>query len=128
MFEEEGTGSMTLWVLCSHGEKKSHSIDFNGTAFSKPRHCPGGREATPEDLIEALGGFVVPAAEGRNEEPYELGWCAEHQDVARRWPDGSWGCWWESIVEADGHHQPSDFRPLAEAFLTPALDQEAPNG
>ena len=123
--KEEGTGSMTFWVMCEHGEKGSHRTPGDPPIDPGIR-CPGGREASIEDVIEALGAFVVPAAEGRNEEPYELGWCAEHQDVARRWPDGSWGCWWESIVEADGHHQPSDFRPLAEAFLTPALDQEAP--
>ena len=59
MIEEEGTGSMTLWVLCEHGEKgphpmKSGSIDLRW-------FCPGGREASIEDLKEALRaqGFQV---------------------------------------------------------------------
>lgn len=52
---EEGTGSMTLWVLCDeHGEKGPHS-----TINQWVKGCPGGRLATREDLIEALGDALV---------------------------------------------------------------------
>ena len=51
MSEEEGTGSMTLWVLCSHGEKGPHDFDNQWQGVSD---CPGGRPATSEDAARFL--------------------------------------------------------------------------
>lgn len=54
----------------------------------------------PEHLVIDSDGFI-----------YELGWCAKHDDAAKRYegdaPDYS--CWWENIAEASGHHDPRDF-------------------
>ena len=32
-----------------------------------------------------------------------VGWCNEHDEPAKRWEDGSWGCWWELVVETNEH-------------------------
>lgn len=40
---------------------------------------------------------------------YEIGWCRRHNDLAKRYEDGSWGCWWECVVEHQGDHAESDF-------------------
>ena len=89
---------MTLWVLCEHGSKgphpmKSGSIDLRWS-------CPGGREATIEDVKEALGGqrawlcvsTFAPRCDEDAPDPMGLG--------------GHDSCGW--------------------FILTPALDQEAP--
>lgn len=31
------------------------------------------------------------------------GWCTQHDEPARVWEDGSWGCWWETTVESIEH-------------------------
>ena len=49
-------------------------------------------------------------------DPIEVGYCAKHLDLAKRYSDGSWACWWECTVEASGDHQDRDFIPL-EALL-----------
>ena len=56
---EEGTGSMTLWVECEHGELVEHDVRDPAGFLVEPWRCPGGRQATPEDVIEALGGEKV---------------------------------------------------------------------
>lgn len=47
---------------------------------------------------------------------WEIGWCTKHQDLARRFSDGSQSCWWEAIVEANGYHDDGDFMPLLEVL------------
>ena len=50
---------MTLWVLCEeHGEKDPHRTPGDPPIDPGIR-CPGGRQATAEDVIEALGDAVV---------------------------------------------------------------------
>ena len=49
-------------------------------------------------------------------DPIEVGYCAKHLDLAKRYRDGSWACWWECTVEADGGHQDRDFIPLEAAL------------
>lgn len=59
---------MNLFVLCEHGHYERHSfwnIADNWTGPNAEHYhppivtCPGGRQATHEDLIEALGGEKV---------------------------------------------------------------------
>lgn len=45
---------------------------------------------------------------------FEVGICKKHMDLAKRYDDGSWGCWWECTVESDGEHDDSDFIPMAQ--------------
>jgi len=67
-------------------------------------------EAHREDAQTAARGiFMGP-------DGFEVGWCVKHDDLARRWHDGSWGCWWELSVEASGGHSDSDFVPLLDAW------------
>ena len=101
MAEEEGTGGMTLWVLCEHGEKGPHRTPGDPPIDPGIR-CPGGRQATPEDLIEALGGEKV-------------WWCITHRDTAT----------YCELDDSQGMYPPSTDHQIVEAFiLTPALDQE----
>ena len=53
-----------------------------------------------ESIVSAFDGTLV-----------ESGWCKAHQYPAERYSDGGIACWWESIVEADGYHEPDDFMP-----------------
>ena len=53
---------MTLWVLCEHNKLEPHVTGWVPLPRSGIREaivCLGGRQATPEDLIEALGGEKV---------------------------------------------------------------------
>ena len=62
-----------------------------------------------KDIEAAARAYLDLIENGIQRDGYLVGWCAKHDDLARRWPDGSWGCWWECTVESSGHHDESDF-------------------
>ena len=52
---------------------------------------------------------------GSDGDPIEIGYCTKHQDLAKRYGDGSWACWWECTVMTTGEHDDRDFVPLVAA-------------
>ena len=107
---------MTLWVLCEHGKQNAHAVreTFCGDE-SCPVHgrmssqgCPGGRQATPEDLIEALGGEKVWIC--GYPEFGDLACMDRHEPRYTNQPRKHTTCGW--------------FFAVPESALTPALDQE----
>ena len=99
---------MTLWMECEHGELVEHDIRDPAGFLVEPWRCPGGRQATPVDLIEALGGEKV-------------WWCEEHRAEIVNHLVQHPLCWMFANDQVSG----SDCR-MVERILTPALDQEAP--
>ena len=87
---------MTLYRLCEHG-LMAHRL---------PSGCPGGRVATIEDLIEALGGEKV-------------WWCKEHRSEMG---PALLRCRVANLLEFHGRQL--DPCRMVERILIPALDQE----
>ena len=88
---------MTLRLPCEHGRYDQHPMVWpNGELY---KTCPGGRQATPEDLIEALGGEKV-------------WWCEAHKSSAL----------WKSEDRCHARHGIGC--RMVERILIPALDQE----
>ena len=94
---------MTLWVPCPHDEIRPHP-DYDTSGLVPD--CPGGRQATPEDVIEALVGEKV-------------WWCEEHRAEIVNHLVQHPLCWMFANDQVSG----SDCR-MVERILTPALDQE----
>lgn len=84
-------------ALRIHDEHEPIDPDTLDVLMAAARLVADGKVIPVEDLRATMQGF-------------EPGWCKKHNDLARRWPDGSWSCWWECSVELDGRHQPEDFQ------------------
>ena len=57
-------------------------------------------EARSNDLTEAEGTLYSAVATSGIVYNAEIGWCPVHNELARRYGDGSASCWWASIVES----------------------------
>ena len=100
--EEEGTGSMTLWVLCEEHDY-AHSHDYWNKQVQQYRRCPGGREASIEDVKVLVNRFEV----------------IDHTSTG----EGRWPSKWEDFNFGVDFSLQDQGRTL-KVFLTPALDQE----